>query len=75
MNQRLRIGIAEMHCARAPGLLVTHGLGSCLGITLYDATARIGAMAHTLLPERACCRGFWGRAAAKVNSARWIFQR
>ncbi|AJF07722.1 chemotaxis protein CheD [Geoalkalibacter subterraneus] len=51
MNQRLRIGIAEMHCARAPGLLVTHGLGSCLGITLYDATAKIGAMAHTLLPE------------------------
>lgn len=51
MSERQRIGIAEMHLGRAPGLLVTHGLGSCLGITLYDEQAQVGAMAHTLLPS------------------------
>jgi chemotaxis protein CheD len=32
-------------------MLVTYGLGSCLGIILYDAEAKSGGMAHTLLPH------------------------
>lgn len=51
MSQRLRIGISEYRIATAPGTLVTYGLGSCLGIVLYDAELKAGGMAHTLLPK------------------------
>lgn len=51
MTQKVRIGISEYKIAAAPATLVTYGLGSCLGIILYDAEMKSGGMAHTLLPE------------------------
>jgi len=45
-----RVKIAECAIAAAPARLVTIGLGSCVAIVLHDAKARIGAMAHVLLP-------------------------
>ena len=50
--EQVRVGIAEMRVERAPGLLVAYGLGSCIGIALYDPEAYLGGMAHTLLPGR-----------------------
>ena len=49
--QKERIGISEYKILSSPGVLVTYGLGSCLGIVLYDAESKSGGMAHTLLPE------------------------
>ncbi len=51
MSEKQRIGIAELQVAKAPEILITYGLGSCLGITLYDGETRTGGMAHTLLPS------------------------
>ena len=31
--------------------IITYALGSCLGITVYDPVARIGAMVHVMLPS------------------------
>lgn len=31
-------------------ILVARGLGSCIGITVYDRTRKIAAMAHVMLP-------------------------
>lgn len=31
--------------------LVTHSLGSCLGVTLYDPVTRVGALLHVMLPD------------------------
>ena len=45
--------IAEWRVAAAPALLVTIGLGSCIAIVLHDAKARVGGLAHVLLPESA----------------------
>ncbi len=50
MSDKLRVGISELQISEAPAVLVTYGLGSCLGITLYDPELRLGGMAHTLLP-------------------------
>ncbi len=33
--------------------IVTHGLGSCLGIALYDPLARIGGLLHVMMPSSA----------------------
>ena len=51
MTTRERVGISEYKVAQAPAELVTYGLGSCLGITLYDPEESIGGLAHTLLPK------------------------
>ena len=45
------------HAVGKPGdLLVTLGLGSCVAIMLHDRQARVGGMAHVLLPEPALAR-------------------
>ena len=45
------IGIADMALAKAPDTLTTLGLGSCVGIVLYDRVRRIGGLSHILLPK------------------------
>ncbi len=44
------IGIADSKVARSPDTLTTLGLGSCVGLVLYDAMAKIGGMVHIMLP-------------------------
>jgi chemotaxis protein CheD len=48
------VGVADMKVsARPEDVLVTHGLGSCLGIAVYDRTARVGGMLHVMMPVSA----------------------
>ena len=47
----IEIGIAKMTVAKSPDILVARSLGSCVGIALYDPVAKIGAMAHVMLPD------------------------
>lgn len=51
-----RVGIADLAVAQGEGTLSTLGLGSCVAIVLYDAEARVGGLAHVLLPEPAMSR-------------------
>jgi len=51
MNGKNRVGISEYQVQKTPGLLVTYGLGSCLGIVLHDSATSVGGLAHTLLPQ------------------------
>lgn len=46
------IGIAQMQVVRAPeGLVITHALGSCIGIAIFDPITHVGGMLHYLLPQ------------------------
>jgi len=45
------IGIGEYRVGSFP--MMTIGLGSCIGLTLYDENLKIGAMVHIMLPESA----------------------
>jgi len=47
----LNVEIAEYKAAKNPTELVTIGLGSCVGICLYDPVARVGGLAHVMLPD------------------------
>jgi chemotaxis protein CheD len=48
------VGIAEMRVSATPGdLIVTHALGSCLGITVHDSLAGVGGLLHIMLPNSA----------------------
>lgn len=45
------VGIAEMRFSNsAEDEIVTHALGSCLGIVVYDPVAMVGGMLHVMLP-------------------------
>ena len=37
--------------ARADDELLTHSLGSCIGVTLYDPEAHVGGLLHFQLPQ------------------------
>lgn len=45
------VGTGEIAVANHPKVLVTPALGSCVGVTLWDAFARRGAMGHIMLPS------------------------
>ena len=47
----LKIGMADLKVSKAPDLLTTLGLGSCVGITLYDKQTKVVGMAHIMLPS------------------------
>jgi chemotaxis protein CheD len=49
------VRVAEWAVLR-DGVLITLGLGSCVAIMLHDARARVGGMAHILLPSRSLAR-------------------
>ena len=45
------VGVADAKISNDPeGVLITHALGSCLGITAYDPIAKIGGMLHVMMP-------------------------
>jgi chemotaxis protein CheD len=49
---KVLVGIGDMQLSREPGaVLVTHGLGSCIGVAIYDPVARVGGLLHYMLPE------------------------
>ncbi len=50
---RVVVGIADMAVGSAGDLLVTHALGSCLGIVAHDPQARVGGMLHVMMPTSA----------------------
>lgn len=50
MSRSLALRVGEMRIAAAPGRLAIHGLGSCVAVFIYDPQARMGGLAHILLP-------------------------
>jgi chemotaxis protein CheD len=47
----IQVGIAEFKVGREPAVIVTLGLGSCVGVTLYDGFNRVGGLLHVMLPR------------------------
>lgn len=45
------VGMADLKAVKTPGVLTTLGLGSCVGIALYDARAKVAGLAHIMLPD------------------------
>ena len=43
--------MADYKVGRAPDTLISYGLGSCIGISLYDPQTKIGGLLHIMLPD------------------------
>lgn len=48
MRQVVLVG--DMKVGNNEDVLVTHALGSCLGLMIYDPAAKVGGMLHAMLP-------------------------
>lgn len=61
------VGIADMKLSAKQGdSLITYALGSCLGITVHDPIAHVGALLHIMLPDSTI-------DPAKAQSNPWMF--
>lgn len=55
MNNKLgtvvKVGIADLNIVREPDVIRTLGLGSCVGVVIYDSQKKVAGLAHVLLPD------------------------
>lgn len=47
----IKVGMADLNLCKSPDMITTLGLGSCIGIALYDPVTKIGGLAHIMLPD------------------------
>ncbi len=46
------VGVSDMKVSKDPeSVLVTHSLGSCIGVAIYDPIVRAGGLLHFMLPD------------------------
>jgi chemotaxis protein CheD len=51
-RMQIVVGVADMKVSnQQEQVLVTHALGSCIGVAIYDPVARVGGILHFMLPE------------------------
>lgn len=59
------VGLGEYSVSHDPtDVLIAFGLGSCLGIGMYDPVAHVGGLIHVVLPEQ--------KAGNDPNSAKFV---
>ncbi len=44
------VSVGDMKLGKEGDLIITHALGSCLGLMVYDPVAKIGGLLHAMLP-------------------------
>ncbi|SDY71191.1 chemotaxis protein CheD [Evansella caseinilytica] len=61
----IKVGMADLNYATPPNTIRTTGLGSCVGIIIYEERQKICGMAHIMLPESSMAR------SGQVNRAKY----
>ncbi len=50
-KNELKVGIGDLNVTLPPGRIITLGLGSCIGIAIYDSVNKVAGLAHIMLPN------------------------
>lgn len=51
MGNMIKVGMADLNTCKTPDAITTLGLGSCIGVVLYDPRKKICGMVHVMLPD------------------------
>lgn len=51
MSSEIKVSISDYKISQSPDKLITIGLGSCVGIAIYDRSSKIGGLSHIMLPD------------------------
>ena len=62
MSEVIKVGMADLNVCKAPDVITTLGLGSCIGLVLYDPVTKVGGMVHyrygnSGIVKACCCSG------------------
>lgn len=52
----IKVGMADMNVCSGSDSITTLGLGSCVGVVLWDPTTKICGMVHVMLPDSTTIR-------------------
>ncbi|MGN7760369.1 chemotaxis protein CheD [Paenibacillus sp. 22594] len=52
----IKVGMADLNVGSQESLVRTTGLGSCVGVTLFDPGKKLAGMAHVMLPSSEIAR-------------------
>lgn len=51
IDAEIKVGIADLNTVSYPDKIMTIGLGSCVGIAIFDKIKLIGGLSHIMLPD------------------------
>lgn len=51
MANMIKVGMADLKVCKCPDALTTLGLGSCVGVALYDPVTKVSGLLHCMLPD------------------------
>ncbi|WP_027963211.1 chemotaxis protein CheD [Halalkalibacillus halophilus] len=51
-----KVGIADYNVVEYPNTIMTAGLGSCIGLVLYDERKKVAGLVHVMLPDSTMSR-------------------
>jgi chemotaxis protein CheD len=71
----VRVKVADFAVANGDTLLVTVGLGSCVAIALHDPLAKVGGLAHVLLPSTGMSQDRTNRAKFPSSAVPLLCER
>jgi chemotaxis protein CheD len=66
MNEVVKVGIADMNIVNSPNTIRTTGLGSCVGVIIYEPLQSIAGLAHIMLPDSSIAK-----SQADLNKAKF----
>ena len=51
MGNMIKVGMADLKVCKMSDALTTLGLGSCVGVALYDPVTKVSGLLHCMLPD------------------------
>ncbi|MCQ2506909.1 MAG: chemotaxis protein CheD [Lachnospiraceae bacterium] len=51
MGELIKVGMADANICLPPDRITTLGLGSCIGVVIYDPIKKVSGMVHIMLPD------------------------
>jgi chemotaxis protein CheD len=67
--QVVKVGIADMNIIKPPYTIRTTGLGSCVGVVIYDEKKEIAGLAHIMLPDSSLAKSGQKNVAKFADTA------
>ena len=65
MSSIIPVGMSQLKTAKSPTQLAVYGIGSCIILSIYDASRHVGGLAHIMLPDSS------GMDLTKINSIKF----
>lgn len=65
MSEVVKVGMADLNIAKYPQKIRTSGLGSCVGLVIYEEKSKVCGMAHVMLPDSTLAK------ATTLNKAKY----